>query len=63
MGGLLGALAMTRVLRTLLYEVSPSDPVVFVAVPAALGVIAMLAAWVPAQRATRLEPLVALRED
>jgi len=61
--GLLGALAMTRVLRTLLYEVSPSDPVVFVAVPAALGVIAMLAAWVPAQRATRLEPLVALRED
>ena len=61
--GLLGALALTRALRTLLFEVSPSDPVVFIAVTAALATIAMLAAWVPARRATRLEPVAALRED
>ena len=61
--GLLGALALTRALRTLLFEVSPSDPCVFVAVTAVLAMVAMLAAWLPARRATRLEPVVALRED
>jgi ABC-type antimicrobial peptide transport system permease subunit len=61
--GVLGALALTRVLRTLLFGVSPSDPAVFLGVTAMLGTIAMVAAWVPARRATRLEPVVALREE
>ncbi len=59
----MGALALTRALRTLLFGVSTSDPVVFVGVTAMLGTIAMVAAWVPARRATRLEPVAALRED
>jgi putative ABC transport system permease protein len=61
--GLLGALALTRALRTLLFEVSPSDPLVFIGVTAALATVAMVAAWVPARRATRLQPLAALREE
>ena len=62
-GGLLGAFALTRALRSLLFEVSPSDPLVFAAVTAALTAVAMLAAWLPARRATRLAPVAALRED
>jgi predicted permease len=61
--GVVGALALTRALRTLLFGVSTSDPVVFLGVTAMLGTIAMVAAWVPARRATRLEPVVALREE
>ena len=61
--GAVGALALTRALRTLLFGVSTSDPAVFVGVTAILGTIAMVAAWVPARRATRLEPVAALRED
>jgi putative ABC transport system permease protein len=61
--GLAGALALTRALRTLLFGVSPSDPLVFVGVTAVLATTAMFAAWVPARRATRLEPVVALREE
>jgi putative ABC transport system permease protein len=61
--GLLGALALTRALRTLLFGVSTSDPLVFIGVTATLVTVAMVAAWIPARRATRLEPVVALRED
>jgi putative ABC transport system permease protein len=61
--GLLGAVALTRALRTLLFGVSTSDPLVFMGVTATLAMVAMLAAWVPARRATRLEPVVALREE
>jgi putative ABC transport system permease protein len=61
--GLLGALALTRALRTLLFGVSTSDPLVFGGVTALLATIAMIAAWLPARRATRLEPVVALREE
>ena len=61
-GGLLGALALTRTLRSLLFEVSPSDPIVFASVTAALSGVALLAAWLPARRAARLEPMAALRE-
>jgi predicted permease len=61
--GLVGAAGLTRALRTLLFGVSTSDPLVFGGVTATLAAIAMVAAWVPARRATRLEPVVALRED
>jgi ABC-type antimicrobial peptide transport system permease subunit len=61
--GLLGAAALTRALRTLLFGVSTSDPLVFGGVTAVLAAVAMVAAWVPARRATRLEPVAALREE
>jgi len=61
--GLLCALALTRALRTLLFGVSTSDPLVFVGVTILLASVAMVAAWVPARRATRLEPVAALREE
>jgi putative ABC transport system permease protein len=50
-------------LSRLLYEVSPLDPVVFVAGPAVLAVAAMLAAWIPARRAMRVAPVTALRTE
>jgi ABC-type antimicrobial peptide transport system permease subunit len=61
--GLVIAAGVTRALRTLLFEVSPTDPLVFVAIAVLLSVVAVAAAWIPARRATRLDPLAALRED
>jgi putative ABC transport system permease protein len=59
--GLAGALALTRLMLALLYGVSPTHPATFVAVPALLIGVALLATWVPARRAARVEPLVAIR--
>jgi putative ABC transport system permease protein len=59
--GLIGALGVTRVMRALLYETSPTDPLTFVAVVPLLGLAALLACWVPARRAMRSDPIVALR--
>jgi len=59
--GVAGAWALTRVLANTLYEVSPSDPRTFAAVGAVLGAAALLACWIPARRATRIEPMAALR--
>ena len=48
---------------SLLYDVKPLDPVVFVTAPAALAMAALFATWLPARRATRVTPLTALRAD
>ncbi len=61
--GLLGAAAVTRLLRTQLYAVSATDPVTLVVVSAMLVVVAALACWIPARRAAGVDPLVALRVD
>lgn len=61
--GLAGAILAARFLRTLLFGISPSDPVTLVAVSALLGVIGLIACYLPARRATRIDPLVALRID
>jgi len=61
--GLMGALAAGRVLSSLLYEVSPSDPVVIGAVLLLLASVALAACYLPARRATRVDPLVALRYE
>jgi predicted permease len=60
--GLAGALLATRVLRSLLFEVTPSDPLTYVMVVLLLGGAAGLASWIPARRATRVQPTEALRE-
>ncbi len=59
--GLIGAFALTRLMQSLLYEVRPNDPITFVAVAAALLLIALMASFLPARRATRVSPMIALR--
>jgi ABC-type antimicrobial peptide transport system permease subunit len=61
--GLAGALAVTRVLRALLFGVSPTDPLTFAAVTAVLVVCAVAASYVPARRATSVDPATALRNE
>ena len=61
--GIAGALAATRVLSSLLYGVRPTDGVTFAAVSVILAGVAALACWIPARRATRIDPLVALRYE
>jgi predicted permease len=60
--GVIGALGLTRFLGAQLYEVGTTDLRTFVAVPLVLGVVALLACYVPARRATRIDPVEALRE-
>jgi predicted permease len=61
--GLIGAGSLTRFVRTMLFGVSPFDPITFVTISATIAGVALLACYVPARRATRVDPLVALREE
>ena len=61
--GLAGAIALTRVMRQLLVGVTPTDPVTFTAITVLLTIVAMAACLLPARRATRVDPLIALRAD
>jgi putative ABC transport system permease protein len=61
--GVLGALGVTRVVKSLLYNVSTSDPLSFVATAVFLAAVALIASYVPARRATAVDPIVALRTE
>lgn len=61
--GLAGAFALTRLMSTLLFEVSPSDPLTFAAVVFSVILAALLACYIPARRATKVDPLIALRYE
>jgi ABC-type antimicrobial peptide transport system permease subunit len=62
-GGLVGALALTRFLRSLLFAESPMDPLTFLAVAAVLAGAALVASYVPALKAIRVDPVQALRSE
>jgi putative ABC transport system permease protein len=61
--GLAGAIALSRVLAALLYEIEPRDPLTFTAVAVLLSAVALTACLAPARRASRSDPIVALREE
>ncbi len=61
--GLVGAAILTRIFQSMLFEVGPADPITFISVSTILAGVALFACYIPARRATRVDPLVALREQ
>jgi putative ABC transport system permease protein len=61
--GLIGSAMLTRFLQTMLFEIKPTDPITFGVLTALLVSVALLACLIPAQRATRVDPLMALRHE
>ena len=61
--GIVGALALARLLESLLYQIPPRDPLTYVGVCAILSGVALAASYIPALRATRVDPMVALRYE
>jgi ABC-type antimicrobial peptide transport system permease subunit len=62
-GGLAGAFALTRVMKSLLFEVSALDPFAFAAGCVVMTLVGLLAAWIPARRAVQVDPMTVLREE
>jgi putative ABC transport system permease protein len=61
--GLAGALGLTRVIANLLFGVNATDPITFIAIPLLLAFVALLACWIPALRASRVDPMITLRAE
>jgi ABC-type antimicrobial peptide transport system permease subunit len=61
--GLAGAFGVTRLMTTLLFQTHPTDFVTYASTPILLGLVALLACWVPARRAARVDPMIALRTE
>jgi putative ABC transport system permease protein len=61
--GTAGALVLTRTMSSLLFGIRAVDPVTFLIIPVALALVAMLASYIPARRATRVDPMIALRYE
>jgi putative ABC transport system permease protein len=61
--GVAGALGLTRLMTSLLYHVKPGDPVTFICVSALLTLVTLTACWLPARRASKVDPMVALRNE
>jgi predicted permease len=61
--GMIGALGLTRLLATLLYRTTPTDPLTFATAPAVLLAVAVAACWMPARSAARIDPVIALRRE
>ena len=63
LAGLIGSVMLTRFLQTMLFDIKPTDPITFGSLTTLLAVVALLACLTPAHRATRVDPLIALRHE